>query len=568
LRVQATFADLPPRDVTTLAVFTSSDPERVAVSPEGTVHFHGTAEASILVRYLEQVTSIRLLHIEHDPAFVAIAPASANVIDDHVFRKQRELQLNPAALADDATFLRRVYLDTLGILPTAVEAAAFLDARDPKKRATLIDALLQREEYAALWALKWADVLRGNPASISERGVHSFHRYLVKTVADDRPMTEFAKELLTSTGNTLHKPAANFFRVARTPEEAAENAAQLFMGLRVGCAKCHNHPFEAITQTDYYGLAAYFARVQFKGAQFGLDDEIVYLQPNRELQHPRTRKNQEPIAFGTPMGRIDPDADRRMHFVAWLTHPDNKYFAPSLVNRVWFHLLGRGIVDPVDDFRDTNPPSNPPLLQALVTEFAKQGYRLKPLLRLILNSHTYQLAGTAPTQARFAAKGDRYFTHAHVRLLPAEQILDAISAATGVPEKFKGYPLGTRAVELAEGGVHHPFLQAFAKPVRDVTCECAREEEPGLPQILHLLNNSGLVAKVKAPQGRIAAWVKEKQTTPWIIEQIYLSTLSRRPTAQETALVLQHIEGLPDRTTGLHDLQYALLNVNEFLLRH
>jgi hypothetical protein len=264
LAVQVTYKDSTPRDVTSLTVFTSSDPETVPVSPEGKVQFHGTAEASILVRYLDQITSLRVQYVEHDAAFQFNGPKPANDIDEHVFRKQGELQLNPVPVASDEVFLRRVYLDTIGILPTAEEAKAFLDSREVTKRAKLIDALLKRDEYASFWALKWADVLRGNPASISERGVHSFHRYLVKTVAEDRPMTEFASELLTSLGNTLHKPAANFFRVARTPEEAAENAAQLFMGVRMQCAKCHNHPFESITQTDYYGLAAYFARVQFK----------------------------------------------------------------------------------------------------------------------------------------------------------------------------------------------------------------------------------------------------------------------------------------------------------------
>jgi hypothetical protein len=565
---RAHFREGTSRDVTALAVFSSSDPEIVPVSADGKVRFVRTGEATILVRYLDRITGVRLTHIEKDPAFTFRAPAPANYIDELVFAKQRELQLLPAPVATDEVFLRRVYLDTIGQIPTPEEARSFLDSKDPDKRAKLIDRLLERDEYAYFWALQWADVLRGSPATISERGVHSFHRYLVRTVAEDRPMTEFARELLTGLGNTLNHPPANFYRVARTPEEAGEAAAQLFLGVRVQCAKCHNHPFEAITQEDYYGLAAFFARVQFKGTQFGLDDEIIFLDRTREVRHPKTKKPVPPAAFGTSAGPLGPDDDRRERFADWLTAKDNPYFARSLANRVWYHLLGKGIVDPVDDVRDTNPPSNPALLDALAADFAKGGYRLKPLVRTILNSKTYQLAATGPEQSRYAAKPDRYFTAARVRMLSAEQLLDATSSATGVPERFKGYPVGTRAIELAEGGINHPFLQAFAKPVRDVTCECAREDDPSLPGVLHLLNNAGLVAKVKSPDGRVARWLKEGKETPWIVEHIYLATLSRRPTAAELDVVTKHVAGLHDRAAGLYDLQHALVNLNEFVLRH
>lgn len=557
------------RDVTALAVFSVNTAGAATVSPGGLVAFNRTGDASILVRYLDQIRSARLQYVRTDPAFAFNSPPPANDIDRHVFAKQKELQVNPAPLATDEVFLRRVYLDTIGALPTADETRSFLDSKDPQKRAKLIDKLLDRDEYASFWALKWADVLRGSPTTISERGVHSFHRYLVRTIATDKPMDLFARELLTGLGNTLNKPAANFYRISRTPDESAEAFAQLFLGVRVQCAKCHNHPFESITQTDYYGLSAYFAHVQLKGAKFGLDDEIVYLQPGREVQHPTTRKRQDPIAFGNPAGELAPDADRREKLAEWLTKADNRYFAPSLVNRVWYHLLGRGIVEPVDDFRDTNPPSNPELLDALAKDFVKNGYRLKPLVRSILNSNTYQLASVgAPKQSEFAADPDRYFTKAAVRMLSAEQILDAISAATGVPETFKGYPPGTRAIELAEGGVNHPFLQAFSKPVRDATCECAREEDPSLPQMLHLLNNKGMLNKVTSPQSRLMTLVREKKETAALVEEIYLGTLSRRPNAAEVGIALRHIEKLGDRAKGLQDVQYALFNLGEFLLRH
>jgi hypothetical protein len=569
LAVRAHFASGEVRDVTDLAVFSVNTAGCATVSAGGLVEFGRTGEAAVLVRYLDQIRSARLTFVRTDPDFVPKAPPPANDVDRHVFAKLKELQLNPAPVCSDEVFLRRVHLDTIGVLPTADEARAFLDSKDPQKRSKLIDRLLERDEYAYHWALKWADVLRGSPTTISERGVHSFHRYLVRTMAEDRPMDQFARELLTGLGNTLNHPAANFYRVSRTPEETAENFAQLFLGVRVQCARCHNHPFESLTQTDYFGLAAYFAQVQYRGAKFGLDDEIVYLQPGRDLQHPTTRKKQDPVAFGTPAGPLGPDDDRRQRLADWLTRPDNRFFAPSVVNRVWYHLMGRGIVDPVDDFRDTNPPSNPELLRALSDDFVRNGYRLKPLIRTILNSNTYQLAATgAPPPSKFAADPDRYNTKTAVHMLSAEEVLDAVSSATGVPETFKGYPPGTRALELAEGGVNHPFLQAFAKPVRDVSCECAREEDPSLPEMLHLLNNAGVLAKVKSPRGSLAAGLKEGKDTAALVEQIYLATLSRRPTKAEAEIVARHIDGLGDRAKGLQDLQFALINSGEFLLRH
>jgi uncharacterized protein DUF1553/uncharacterized protein DUF1549 len=567
ITVRAVFKNGETRDVTDLAVFSVNVAGCATVTPGGLVEFNRTGEAAVLVRYLDQIRSARLTYVRPDPDFVAQMPAPANDIDRHVFSKLAELQLRPTPPASDEVFLRRVYLDAIGVLPTPDEARAFLDSKAPGKRARLIDQLLERDEFASLWALKWADVLRGSPTTISERGVHSFHRYLVRTMAEDRGMDRFARELLTDLGNTLHHPAANFQRVSRTPEEAAETFAQLFLGVRVQCAKCHNHPFESLTQTDYYGLAAFFAQVQFKGTKFGLDDEVVYLQPGREVQHPATRKKQEPIAMGTTP-TIAADDDRRERLADWLTGPDNKFFAPAVVNRVWYHLMGRGIVEPVDDVRATNPPSSPELLDALSREFVKNGYRLKPLIRLILNSKTYQLSSAAPKQSPYAADGERYFTKAAIRMLPAEEILDAISSATGVPESFKGYPFGTRAVELAEGGLNHPFLQAFSKPVRDVSCECARDDDPSLPQMLHLLNNAGMLDKIKSPKGRLAALKARQLNDAATIEEMFLATLSRRPKVTEAEIAMRHLRSNDDRMRGLYDLQFALMNTAEFLLRH
>jgi hypothetical protein len=565
----AHFDDGTSRDVTDLSVFTAKEDARASISRTGLVEFSGTSDATFLVRYLGQIVGARLTCVQPDKQFVYRSPPVQNFVDEFVFAKQRELQILPTELTTDEVFLRRVFLDTIGTLPTAEEAAAFLDSKDPKKRSTLIDQLLQRDEFAVFWAMKWADVMRGSDVTISKRGVHSFHRYLVDRFQHDRPFDEFARETLTSLGNTLNRPAANFHRIARAPEDAAEAMSQLFLGVRIGCAKCHNHPFEAITQGDYYGFAAYFARVKFKGQQFMRDDEIVYLDRRTEVRHPVTNQNVAPIAFGDSPGELGPDDDRREKLVEWLVSPDNPFFARSIVNRLWYHVIGQGIVDPVDDFRDTNPPSNTQLLDKLAAEFVSHGYRIKPVLRVILNSSTYQLsAKPVEKQSPRAAAPGRYFANARIQMLQAEQILDAVTSITGIPEKFPGYPAGTRAIELASGTVDHSFLMAFAKPVRDATCECARDPEPSLSQVIQMLNNPSVVNNIKSSDGRIQKWLAAGKTAEDVVDLIYLSTVTRHPTAQERALIAKHLKTLPDSHAGLFDVQFALLNSNEFLLRH
>jgi len=569
LVVRARFDNGLVRDITDLAVFSSSNEADAPVTSRGLVEFRRTAETVILVRYLERIMTVPLTYVRSDPSYVATPPTPVNEVDRLVFAKHRRLQLHCSRIAEDHVFLRRAYLDLIGGLPTPAEGAAFLDSKDPRKRPKLVDALLERDEFASFWALKWADIMRGNRETITERGVHNFHRYLVAHFREDRPFDQFARAVLTSRGNTIHSAPANFYRIARTPEDAAESAAQLFLGVRIQCAKCHNHPFEAMTQKDYYGLAAFFARVRLKGQRFGLDDEVVFLDDEGEVTNPTLRKVQPPYAFGKSFEGENPDDDRRRHLADWLTAIDNPYFARATANRVWAHLLGRGIVEPIDDFRDSNPPSNPELLDALAAAFMHSGYRIKPLIRLIMNSQTYQLSGEPPTHASpYGADPERYFTSAEVKILTAEQILDAISSATGIPERFPGYPPGTRAIEIAEGEIPNQFLRAFTKPVRNDACDCARETEPSLNQVIHLFNNADLLAKIESPLNRLAVAAKSGKTATELIELAFLATLSRRPSEKETALALDHIARTADRLAGLRDLQHALINTNEFLLRH
>jgi hypothetical protein len=572
LLVMAVFDDGWVRDVTDLAVFSTANKQHVTVSPDGLVKFRQTSEAAVLVRYLDKIEAVRLSFVDRDESFRAVAPAEANYVDRYVFAKHRELQLQPAQVADDATFLRRVYLDLIGSIPNPEEVIRFLDSTDLDKRGKLIDELIDRDEYALFWALKWADVMRGNRETITARGVHNFHRYLVRNFAADRPFDEMAREIVTSLGNTIQVPAANFYRISRSPNEAAESFSQLFLGVRIQCAKCHNHPYESISQRDYFELAATFARVRIKGQKFGRDDEVVHLSASGDVQMPGTDEKLRPVAFGTDLAsasdhRVESD-DPREQLADWLTSPENGFFARSTVNRVWFHLMARGLVDPIDDFRDSNPPSNPELLDALAAEFIECGYRIKPVIRSILNSHAYQLRAEEAKQSPKAADGRSYFSQAVIQILSAEQILDAISMATGTKETFPGYPIGTKAIAIAEGRIDHHFLQAFSKPVRDVACDCARETEPSLNQVVHLINNPGILQKIESDEGRIALWLKSGRSHSELIELLYLATVTRRPLRDELQFGLGFLAASEMPATGLHDLQHALINSNEFLLRH
>ena len=569
LVVRAHYADRHVQDVTDYAVFTAAEDGGASVSHNGLVHFESTAASAVLVRFLDRIETVPLTYINPDRNFRFISPPVSNFIDEKVFARQHELQLQPAALCSDAVFLRRASLDITGGIPTPEDAREFLDSSDPNRRQKLIDHLLDQPEYAMFQALHWADVMRGNRESITERGVHNFHRYLVAGFAADRPFIDTASEILTSLGNTIHEPAASFYRISRSPTEAAESFSQLFVGVRIQCAKCHNHPYESISQRDYYGLAAYFARVKLKGQRFGLDDETVLLARSGEVTFPQTDETMNPAAFGAVEADLAPDEDRRQRLAGWLANPANPYFARSVVNRVWRHMLGQGIVEPVDDFRDSNLPSNPELLDDLAEHFVSNGYRIKPLIRTIANSSTYQLSGnfTRPQSTR-AASSERYFTKSVVKMLSAEQLIDAIAVATGIPEKFGRYPLGTKAIELAEGDIDHRFLQAFTKPIRDVTCDCARETDPTLGQVMHLLNNADILSRIDSPESRLGAWLAAETPDARMIESLYLATLSRRPNFNERQLASRHIAAAENRTEAFRDLQHALLNSNEFLMRH
>lgn len=562
---QAVYSDGSRRDVTPLVAFSTSDPSTAEVSKNGLVTFKDKGSVAVLCRYLHAVENSRLSYLRETPGFVWSNPPTNNYVDDHVFAKLAELQILPSDVCSDAEFVRRVHLDVAGILPTPERVQAFLADQDPNKRAKLVDEIVERPEYAEFWGMKWADILRSTRKQITYRGSHNFRRYLVDVFAKNRPINEFVTELITSTGDTMISPAANYYRVARDPQECAESTAQLFMGVRMQCAKCHNHPFERWTQDDYYGLAACFARVGHKKPTPESEAEVIFVARGGEVNHLRTGKVMPPKGPGSGPFTGDPNADRRELLAKWLVSPENPFFAKSIVNRIWYHMNGKGIVEPVDDFRDSNPPRNEALLDALAKDFVEHGYDFKRIVRAIANSRTYQLsARTNPTNAT----DEKYFSHASTRLLSAEVLLDAISSSTGVPEKFAGLPAGTRAVQLPDPEVNHEFLQAFGQPSRELVCECARESETTLTQALNLINGDVVHAKLSNPQSRVKQLLANNSPDPAIIESLYMATLSRSATPAEQEASTAHITKIGDRARALEDIHWALLNCKEFLFRH
>jgi hypothetical protein len=578
LAVLAHFADGSVRDVTRLTVFSSSDAGVADVSATGLVEFHQAGEAAVLCRYLDVLQTVRLTYLEPRPGFAWADPPQNNYVDQHVFAKLKLLSLPPSDLCTDQEFVRRATLDLCGVLPTAAEVKAFLASPDKDKRAKLIDALLERPEYADFWTLKWADVLRNNRKTVQLKGAHVYQKWLHDRVSRNTPFDEVVRELLTADGSTFANPPANYYRVAQDPTGLAETTAQLFFGVRMQCAKCHNHPFERWTQDDYYSLAAFFARVRYKadprepGAAPGaVGGEIIYSDRAGEVTQPRTGKVMPPKVMGRPAPVLPPGKDRREVLADLVTAGDNPFFAKSVVNRIWYHLTGRGIVDPVDDFRDSNPPANDELLDALAKDFVAHKFDVKYLIRTVMASRTYQLSA----QGNDLNKDDgKYFSHAVTRLLTAEQLLDALCAVTEVPEKYAGMPAGTRAVQLPDGEVNHPFLKTFGQPARELACECERESDSNLAQALQLINGPTVNEKLRNPANRLGRLLGQKRSDAAMLNELYLAALSRPPAEGEVRAALEHV-GKPDavnkpaeRRKAWEDVLWALINSKEFLFRH
>ena len=485
LSVWAHYSDGSVRDVTPLAVYSSSDVEVADVDRNGLVEGQKRGEVAVVVRYLEFIESSFITFIEDVEDFVWNDPQVNNYIDDAVDQKLMQLKYLPSDLCTDEEFIRRVYLDVIGILPTLEEVTAFAADQDPNKRDKAVDQLLDRPEYSKFWALKWGDLLRLTSGQVTNEGVYKYYRWVERSFRENKPYDQFATELLTATGSTFSNPAANFYRTSKDMNDCVETISQVFLGARLQCAKCHNHPFERWTQDNYYGMAAFFNRVQRKNTKRA-NEMFIFVSQSGEVTQPRTQQQMKPWVPGQGDIENPNEFDRRLDFAKWLTEPDNPFFAKIEVNRIWSQVFGRGIVEPADDFRDTNPPSNALLLDQLAQDFVDNGYDRKKILATILKSRTYQ---TSYQPNDFNEDDTKYFSHYQPRLLSAEQLLDAICHVTQVAESFGGLPAGTKATHLpAPDLVNNEFLKIFGQPERQTVCACERTNESNLSMAIQFFN--------------------------------------------------------------------------------
>ncbi|MCA9125007.1 MAG: DUF1549 domain-containing protein [Planctomycetaceae bacterium] len=551
LAVLAHYADGRVRDVTELAVYSSSDEAVATITEGGLVIGKDRGEAAIIVRYMEFIESSFVTFVRDIEGFAWSNPPTNNYIDEAVDAKLQQLKFLPSKVCTDEEFIRRVYLDVIGILPTVQEAQAFLADSAADKRSKLIDQLLDRPEFAKFWTLKWGDLLRLTSKQVGDDGVYKYHRWVERAIAANMPYDEFARSLLTARGSTHLNPPANFYRTATDTNDCVETISQVFLGARLQCAKCHNHPFERWTQDNYYGMAAFFNRVQRKKTPKP-DETFIWVSSSGEVTQPRTGEQMKPWLPGDgDVEKAEVD-DRRGIFAEWLTRSDNPFFAKIEANRIWSHLLGRGIVDPPDDFRDSNPPSNAALLEALSADFVKSGFDRKHVIRTILNSRTYQ-SSFEPND--FNTDDTKYFSHYQPRLLSAEQLLDAICHVTDVPEKFGSLPPTTLATQLpAPDLVKHEFLKIFGQPERQTVCQCERSSESNLGMAIQFFNGPLIYNKLRDGNNRFRQLLDQKKSDQEIITELHFAAVDRPPTEKELAATMKHIS-LKDEQIAQHNAE-------------
>jgi hypothetical protein len=563
MTVRARYSDGTDRDVTALAVFLTNNETSAAVSPDGLVTAGARGEAFVMARFATFTVGSQVLVLPKGLKFEYPAEPEANYIDALVAAKLKKLRIAPSEICSDEVFCRRVYLDIVGLLPTPEESRRFVGSNEPDKRAKLIDELLGRKEFAEIWVNKWAELLQVKSSiQISYKAMFLYYNWLVERLSKNMPMDQMVQELLGASGGTFKSPATNFYQSTTDTLNLSENVAQVFMGMRIQCAQCHNHPFDRWTQNDYYGFAAFFSQI---GRKQGEDyrETIVFNSGGGEMNHPVGGRVMKPKF----LGGVEPDVagkDRRVVLAKWLASKDNPWFATSFANRVWAHFLGVGIVEQVDDFRVSNPASNPELLAELGRRFTDSKYDLKQLVRDICNSRTYQRS----TRRNDSNESDeKNFAHANLRRIKAENLLDVISQVTETKDKFQGLPSGARAVQIADGGSSTYFLTTFGRATRETACSCEVKMEPTLSQALHLLNGDTVNAKIQQG-GVIPRLIAQKKYPEERIVDLYLRCLARMPTKPELDKLLPLLSPGTNQEQALSDIFWALLNSREFLFNH
>jgi len=577
LRVVATYGDGSTRDVSHLALYDSMGKGVATVDRHGLITAVGPGQAAVMVRFQGQAKVSMAMQPYRTDADLSDFVVQ-NFVDEAVKEHWQKLGVIPADLCSDEVFIRRAFLDSIGTLPGREKIEAFLSSDKPDKREQLVDELLGLtgdsardiyvSDWSAYWALKWGDLLRNNRNKVGDGGMWALYNWMRASFRENKPFDQFVSEIVTAQGSIYANGPANYFKIATTPTDLAETTAQVFLGVRLQCAKCHHHPFEVYSQADYYGLAAFFTRVGTKGStDFGAlgRDTVVMLKSSGSISHPRTRQTMVPTPLQSEPADVDGVRDLRRPLADWLTSQDNRLFSRNIVNRIWGYFMGSGLVEPIDDLRETNPASVPALFDAMANDFANNGFDQRRLMRNIMTSRVYQLASSPLAEN---AKDTRLYLHYNVKRLPAEVLLDGIDDAAGTQERFTGVPLGTRAIELPDSNFPSYFLDTTGRPKRVITCECERTNAPNLAAVLHLVNGDVIQRKLTDKTNRIAGFIKNKTRPKDAVRELYLVTFSRPPSDAEIASAVSHVETAESPQEGFEDILWALINSREFLFNH
>lgn len=564
LSVRAKYSDGTDRDVTSLAYFSTNNETSAAVDQEGVVTAGARGEAFIMARFETHTVGSDFIVLPKGLEYTDPKTPEFNYVDEFVHAKLRKLRITPSEVCTDQEFLRRVFVDITGTLPTSEEHATFLADETPDKRAHVIDELLNRKEFVEIWVMKWAELLQVRTVAnrVEKKPMLRYFNWLREKIADNTPTDQMVQEILSSKGGTFSSPATNYFQTETATLKVAENVAQVFMGMRIQCAQCHNHPFDRWTMDDYYSFAAFFSQIGRKKSD-DPRETVVYNTGSGEVKHPVGGRVMPPKFLGGAVPDVK-GQDRREVLAKWLASPDNPWFATNLANIVWAHFLGKGIIDEVDDVRISNPSVNQPLLNELGKKFTEYNYDFRQLVKDICNSRTYQLS-TATNESN--ATDHTNFAHAELRRMRAEVLLDCITQVTTTSDKFPGLPVGARAVHIADGNTSTYFLTTFGRAKRATVCSCEVQMEPNLSQALHMINGDTTNNKIKQG-GLIPALLKAEQTHEQILEELYLRCFTRPPTETETVKLVEVVAGGSDPAQSLEDIFWSLLNSREFLFNH